>query len=102
MTSRSLIQDCREAAARGDLTVVLHQDATMAWRDVEAQVADMAEGGSVRVVIGPEGGISMMEVQAMIEAGAVATALGTNIMRASTAGPVALSLLAGALGRWEG
>ena len=73
----------------------------MAWRDVEARVTDMTEGGSVRVVIGPEGGISMMEVQAMIEAGAVATALGTNIMRASTAGPVALSLLAGALGRWE-
>ena len=102
MTSRSLVQDCREAAARGDLTVVLHQDATMAWRDVEAGVTDMTEGGSVRVVIGPEGGISMMEVQAMIDAGAVATALGTNIMRASTAGPVALSLLAGALGRWEG
>lgn len=101
LTSKPLVRDCYEATGRGDLTVVLHQDATMDWEDVEQQAASLDTGRCVRVIIGPEGGIGMMEVQEMVEAGAVATALGGNILRASTAGPVALTLLARALGRWR-
>ena len=40
------------------------------------------------------------EVEAFTKAGAEVCVLGSNILRASTAGPVALSLLARALGRF--
>ena len=53
------------------------------------------------MVIGPEGGISDDEVSMFIDAGAKSCVLGSNILRASTAGPVALSLLSRVLGRYE-
>ena len=55
---------------------------------------------SINVVVGPEGGISEQEVSDFVGAGAQSVVLGSNILRASTAGPVALSLLSRALGRF--
>ena len=55
---------------------------------------------SILIIIGPEGGISDAEIESFTNAGAEACVLGSNILRASTAGPVALSLLARALGRF--
>ena len=49
---------------------------------------------------GLEGGISEQEVSDFVGAGAQSVVLGSNILRASTAGPVALSLLSRALGRF--
>ena len=46
------------------------------------------------------GGISEEEVSDFVGAGAQSVVLGSNILRASTAGPVALSLLSRALGRF--
>lgn len=101
VTSRGLADDCRQAAVRGDLTVVLHQDAAEGFNRIEEMAAGIAEGGTVRVVVGPEGGISDGEAEALTGAGAVACTLGTNILRASTAGPAALTLLARILGRFD-
>jgi 16S rRNA (uracil1498-N3)-methyltransferase len=61
-------------------------------------------GGSaarVLMIVGPEGGISQAEVDAMLEAGAVAVRLGPHVLRSSTAGPAALTLLSELLGRWR-
>ena len=55
---------------------------------------------ALALLVGPEGGISDAEVEAFTKAGAEVCVLGSNILRASTAGPVALSLLARALGRF--
>jgi 16S rRNA (uracil1498-N3)-methyltransferase len=54
----------------------------------------------VLLVVGPEGGISPAEVEALRDAGAVPVALGSGILRTSTAGPAALALVNAALGRW--
>lgn len=54
----------------------------------------------VLVVVGPEGGIADREVERLEAAGAQAVRLGPHVMRTSTAGPVALALLAERLGRW--
>jgi 16S rRNA (uracil1498-N3)-methyltransferase len=45
------------------------------------------------IVVGPEGGLTDMEVQSLRSAGAVVAGLGPRILRADTAGPVALALL---------
>lgn len=45
------------------------------------------------VVVGPEGGLSDDEVQSLRAAGALVAGLGPRILRAETAGPVALALL---------
>lgn len=99
---------CLRANVHGDMVVVLHQDATDTWSGVEAKVAELADRclkdgkeRTVSVVVGPEGGISDEEAAAFAKAGAHVCVLGSNILRASTAGPVALSLLSRALGRYE-
>lgn len=108
VSSKQVVAICRRACVHGDLVVVLHQDATDTWSGVEAKVAQLMERSladgkprTVNVVVGPEGGISEQEVEAFTQAGAVSCVLGSNILRAATAGPVALSLLSRALGRYE-
>lgn len=108
LSGKQLIALCRRACVRGSLVVVLHQDATLGWDEVEARVRGVLERSlgdgaarSIYVVVGPEGGISGAEVDALKDAGAEVCVLGRNILRASTAGPVALSLLSRELGRFS-
>ncbi len=107
VTSKQVVAICRRACVHGDMVIVLHQDATKTWDQLESDIAGLSdrclEDGRVRtiyVVVGPEGGISDSEVESFTDAGAQVCVLGTNILRASTAGPVALSLLSRALGRY--
>ena len=107
VSSKQVVAICRRACVHGDLVIVLHQDATMSWSSVEDEVSRLADRcladgrpRSINVVVGPEGGISEQEVSDFVGAGAQSVVLGSNILRASTAGPVALSLLSRALGRF--
>ena len=107
VSSKGIVSLCLRANVHGDLVVVLHQDATDTWASVESLVHTLSERclddgrpRTVYVVVGPEGGISEDEVARFVEAGAHSVVLGRNILRASTAGPVALSLLSRALGRY--
>jgi 16S rRNA (uracil1498-N3)-methyltransferase len=52
------------------------------------------------LVVGPEGGIAPDELAALGEAGAEPVRLGDTVLRTSTAGPAALAVLNGMLGRW--
>lgn len=61
---------------------------------------DGAAPAEVLVVVGPEGGIAEGELTALAGAGAQVTRLGPTVLRTSTAGPVAVALLAQRLGRW--
>ncbi len=86
------------------MVIVLHQDATKTWEQLETGIAKLSDTclqdgrpRTIYVLVGPEGGISDAEVEAFTKAGAEVCVLGSNILRASTAGPVALSLLARAL-----
>lgn len=79
--------------------VLLHEEArgTLAgyWK------GDPAGGaGTVAVIVGPEGGISPQEVGLFVEHGAVPVQLGSNVLRASTAGPAAIAVLNQLTGRW--
>ncbi len=107
VTSKQLIAICKRACVHGDMVIVLHQDATKTWSQLEEAIAVLSDQclqdgrqRTVYVVVGPEGGISDAEIESFTNAGAEACVLGSNILRASTAGPVALSLLARALGRF--
>ena len=54
----------------------------------------------IAVIVGPEGGVDPDELSLFVAAGAKICLLGNTVLRASSAGPVALSLISDAIGRW--
>jgi 16S rRNA (uracil1498-N3)-methyltransferase len=92
--------DCstRQIAARlsgAAAAFVLHEEAT-----VRLSTAGLPASGEIVLVVGPEGGIADAERAAFEEAGAVAVRLGREVLRTSTAGVAALSVLSARLNRW--
>lgn len=61
---------------------------------------DLPKHGSVAIVVGPEGGISEAELGLLQSAGAIRVHLGESILRTSTAGVAAISVLQSKLGHW--
>ena len=61
----------------------------------------LPETGDVLVVVGPEGGISDRESDALVAAGAQVVRLGPTVLRASTAGAAAIAALGVRTGRWR-
>ena len=57
--------------------------------------------GDVVVVIGPEGGVSAAEAGQLTAAGALQARLGPHILRASTAGALAVAAVLSRCGRWD-
>jgi 16S rRNA (uracil1498-N3)-methyltransferase len=83
------------AALAGDNRVlVLEPDAT------ERLTSVVPDGRPIVLVVGPEGGIAPEELAAFTAAGAELVRLGDTVLRTSTAGPAALAVLNGILGRW--
>lgn len=115
VTTKQLAGRVRDVAGSGGVVVVLHEEATTPLREVPLPEVpsrgrpvpepSSAAGGSpapeLLVVVGPEGGISDAEVDALTAAGAVTARLGPHVMRTSTAGPVAIAMLNERLGRWS-
>lgn len=58
------------------------------------------DGRDIVLVVGPEGGIAPEELERLEAAGAERVRLGDTVLRTSTAGPAAIAVLSGALGRW--
>ncbi|MFD1212500.1 16S rRNA (uracil(1498)-N(3))-methyltransferase [Arthrobacter sp. GCM10027362] len=89
---------------RSALALILHEEAE---QPLAAAAADLAAGSrqdadaAVVMIVGPEGGMSSREVDAMLQAGARAVRLGPHVLRSSTAGPAAVALLSVQLGRWD-
>lgn len=52
------------------------------------------------VIVGPEGGVEQAERELLLSSGAVDLTLGQTVLRTSSAGPAALAVLNGAMGRW--
>ena len=75
---------------------MLHESATTALAAV-----DLPADGDLLLVVGPEGGIADDELDALVAAGAQAVRLGPEVLRASTAGAVALGALGVLTGRWS-
>lgn len=74
---------------------VLHEDATS-----RLTAADLPGAGEIVLVIGPEGGVADAELDVFARAGAAVVRLGDSVLRTSTAGVAALSVLSARLGRW--
>jgi 16S rRNA (uracil1498-N3)-methyltransferase len=90
-----------EAVARriasAALALVLHEEATDPLADV---VAAPPARGEVLIVVGPEGGLTEQELEGFAAAGARTVRLGPSVLRASTAGCAAASVVLAAAGRW--
>ncbi len=82
----------RAAAA----TLVLHESASQPLASVA-----MPAGGDVLLVVGPEGGIRDEELAALESAGATAVRLGASVLRTSTAGVAAASVVSALTTRWR-
>lgn len=98
LDTAALARRAAEVVAAGGAVLVLHEEATVPLAGAALPAPGTA--ADVLVVVGPEGGISEREVDALVGAGAVPVRLGPHVLRTSTAGPVALALLAERLGRW--
>lgn len=78
------------------LAVVLHEEADSALACLEVPAA-----GQVVVVVGPEGGLSDAEVALFNGADARSVRLGHEVLRTSTAGLAAVSVLLSRTPRWQ-
>ena len=98
----SLAQLCELAATEGVHVLVLHPRGAQRLTDWCRSLSDFQDAGrgKVVVVVGPEGGLTEREIDALELAGAHIVQLGAAVLRTSSAGPAALALLNAALGRW--
>jgi 16S rRNA (uracil1498-N3)-methyltransferase len=82
--------------SRFDCMFVLHESAA-----VELATVSIPQSGSVAIVVGPEGGISPSELEALEDAGARIVLLGDCVMRTATAGLAALAIISSRTPRWN-
>ncbi|WP_242890420.1 16S rRNA (uracil(1498)-N(3))-methyltransferase [Actinomadura litoris] len=81
--------------AAASLALVLHEEA-----DAPLSAVRPPADGEIVLVVGPEGGITGEELEALGAAGGRPTRLGPTVLRTSTAGVVAAAVLLAATGRW--
>jgi 16S rRNA (uracil1498-N3)-methyltransferase len=84
----------RRVAAAG-LAILLDPDAPAALGTLS-----VPGRGEVVMIVGPEGGVSPAEADALRGAGAVPARLGPTVLRTSSAGAVAAALVLAGSGRW--
>ncbi len=82
--------------ARADAALVLHESASRS-------IAPLGAGhtGEVMIIVGPEGGLSLGELEAFSSAGATSVRLGPTVLRTSSAGMVAVAALLSGTTRWS-
>jgi 16S rRNA (uracil1498-N3)-methyltransferase len=81
--------------AAADLAILLDPEAPTALG-----LVGMRDHAEIVMIVGPEGGVSPAETEALVRAGAVPARLGPTVMRSSSAGAVAAALALAASGRW--
>lgn len=79
-----------------DLVLVLDPTSSVGLGSLDFNVSQK----SIAIVVGPEGGISDHELEALEDAGAIPVHLGEPILRTSTAGVAAISVIQSKLGLW--
>jgi 16S rRNA (uracil1498-N3)-methyltransferase len=83
--------------ANAELALLLHEDATEPLASLAAGPID----GELVLVVGPEGGLSPVELEQFASCGARPVRLGPEVLRTSTAGAAALAVLSVTVGRWH-
>lgn len=79
-----------------DLVLVLDPTAKLGLGELSFE----PQQHSIAIVVGPEGGISDLELEAMEDSGAKRVHLGAPILRTSTAGVAAIAVIQAKLGLW--
>lgn len=85
--------------AGADFAAVLHEDRD--YGSAPLATVPLPTEGEIVLVVGPEGGVTPDELALFEEAGAKAYRLGRSVLRTSTAGTAAASLILGRTGRWS-
>jgi 16S rRNA (uracil1498-N3)-methyltransferase len=75
--------------------LLLHEAASAPLASVS-----LPEAGDLLLVVGPEGGLTDREVEALTAAGAGAVRLGSSVVRTSTAGAAAICVVSARTARW--
>lgn len=104
MDSRELTSWVASLTDEAGVAFVCHEEAS---ESLGAALASLQEAGAdaslpprVALIVGPEGGIGPEETGALVDAGARMIGLGANVLRSSTAGAVALTLIRAAAGAY--
>jgi 16S rRNA (uracil1498-N3)-methyltransferase len=95
VTGPVMIGDVTRLASAASLTVLLDSAAPEALGSLA-----LPSSGDIIVVVGPEGGVSPAEADALASCGAVRAHLGPTTLRTSSAGMVAASVLLSRSARW--
>ena len=106
-----VVEDSRELASwvasligEAGVAFVCHEEATDSLGAALARVQESRADGTlparIALIVGPEGGIGAEETAQLVDAGARAIGLGDNVLRSSTAGAVALTLIRAAAGKY--
>jgi 16S rRNA (uracil1498-N3)-methyltransferase len=82
--------------ARTGTLLVLHESAEQPLADI-----DLPASGDVLLVVGPEGGLTEEELEALATAGVVPVRLGRSVLRTSTAGAAGISVVSALTSRWR-
>ena len=104
MDSRELTSWVASLTDEAGVAFVCHEEAS---ESLGAALVSLQEAGAnaslpprVALIVGPEGGIGPEETGALVDAGARMIGLGANVLRSSTAGAVALTLIRAAAGAY--
>ena len=68
---------------------------------VPLSALDLPATGGIMLIVGPEGGVSPAEAAELTGAGATGARLGPGVLRTSSAGLVAVTVVASRSGRWR-
>lgn len=102
---RTRIPDVTEPASTRQLAELVRKSAAAVILDAAAETAirdlELPADGDLVLVVGPEGGISESESDALRAAGAQVARLGPTVLRASTAAAVAIAALGVLTPRWR-
>jgi len=88
--------DVEALVASAACAIVLHEEAAAPVRDIAVPT-----DGDIVLIVGPEGGVSHIELDRFAAAGAHLALLGPTVMRTSTAGTVAAAVILSATARWS-
>lgn len=95
VTGPARLDDVRELVSGAACAIVLEAAAA-----VPLSRLALPDSGSIVLVVGPEGGLTADERTALVGAGALEARLGPTVLRTSTAGAAASSVLLTRSGRW--
>ncbi len=92
--------DVAKTLSAVDTALVLHESATTRLATVDIPSRVPATGGTIALVVGPEGGITDDELATFSSAGAMPVLLGPTVLRTSTAGAAGLAVVSALTQRW--